>query len=143
MRKILFKAKRTSRDEWVEGYLVGIDEETWFIASEDDILESYTDDRGTYDGYMTVINPDTICQYTGLTDKNGNKIWENDVIKHYYNESDMTRIEVGVVLWNGDESRFENFRPVEKYAYNLSGSKCSYEVIGNIFDTPVLLKAGD
>ena len=143
MKEILFSAKRIDNGEWVEGYIVRIDEETCFIASKEDILAAYTDNRGTYDGWMSVIDQETICQYTGLTDKNGNKIWENDVVKHYYDECHAGCIEVGVIRWNGDEARFENFRLIEKYAYYLSGKKCVYEVIGNIFDNPDLLKVGD
>ena len=143
MREILFRAKGKTSGKWVEGYIVRFDEETWCIDSTYDVLIAYTDDLGTYDGYMTVIDPETICQYTGLTDKNGNKIWENDIVKHYYDECHADRIEVGVIRWNVDEARFEKFRPIEKYAYYLSGKKCVYEVIGNIFDNPELLKVGD
>lgn len=69
-REILFKAKRKDNGEWVEGYhvycrkrryiLLILNKEIGFDERENEWIE---------------IDPDTICQYTGLTDKNGNKIW--------------------------------------------------------------------
>lgn len=141
MREILFKAKRTGRDEWVEGHLVGIDEETWFIASEDDIFESYTDDRGTYDGYMTVIDPATICQYTGLTDKNGNKIWENDIL--IARDPYIQTVNFSIRYYQKSISYIGLYDEFGKaFELNENLLTCS-EVIGNIFDNPELLKAGD
>ncbi len=77
MREILFKAKRIDNGEWVEGYLFDNDfekeEQKFFIGSL--IIEKYTgfacndwDITGTY---FSEVNPETICQFTGLCDKNG------------------------------------------------------------------------
>lgn len=80
MREILFKAKRLDNGEWVEGYLakypsaiqVG-DCSPWYIQ----VPPVDPDDSG---GKYNV-DPSTVCEYTGLTDKNGKKVFVGDIIK--------------------------------------------------------------
>ena len=71
MREILFKAKRKDNGEWVEG-LPGYD-----INGKITEIEVY---KKVFDCRIYEIDPNTLCQFTGLTDKNGKKIWENDVV---------------------------------------------------------------
>lgn len=69
MREILFKAKRLDNGEWVEGYYhTDLDSKHFIKIVKNNRIGSYE------------IDPDTLCQFTGLTDGNGNKIWENDIV---------------------------------------------------------------
>ena len=114
MREILFKAKvKEEPSDWAEGYLSKCERE--FIISDDN-------------GVGVFIIPDTICQYTGLTDKNGNKIWENDVVRL----PKLFGSEIGQVVYLVPS--FKSY--CKAYGYTqLCG-----EVIGNIFDNPELVE---
>lgn len=124
MKDILFKAKRIDNEEWVEGsYLYCKKATTVSFRNEHYIL--------VFDGYGVAyheIDKDTICQYTGLTDKNGNKIWENDIVNGIFNWYKG----VYVIKWNDDEAGYS-------FPNIASINKDEYEVIGNIFDNPELI----
>lgn len=83
--------------------------------------------------------PNTICQYTGITDKSGQKIWENDILKahldaDYPEDTTYTRI-----LWNetGFCSNENHSRDIETFG---KWDAEHFEVCGNIFDNPELLE---
>lgn len=95
MREILFKAKAENEDgtwEWCEGYLSKC--ENKFTICDDE-------------GIGVFINPDTICQYTGLTDMNGNKIWENDICRYIDGDENGIKEETFVVKYGRHAENFK------------------------------------
>lgn len=121
MREILFKAKRIDNGEWVYGNYAytHTDGEQYFI------FQNKT--------FEYKVDKDTVCQYIGLTDKNSNKIWENDIV------FDSDNRENYMIAWRESELCYV----VRSLNEEGSPFDCNYgnnlEVIGNFFDNPELL----
>ena len=122
--RYLFKAKRLDNGEWVQGYLFGIWEKRY-------ILWGMTNDIPN----MIEVDPSTICQCTGLKDKNGKLIWENDIIK--------CKFGIAVAVWDKSEWRIkwvkDNIWRKDLHYWVVEDNQRT-EVIGNIFDNPELLE---
>lgn len=115
---------------WVKGYL-RCDTGKWEISQ-------FEYDRADYVWYE--VDPSTICQCTGLKDKNDKLIWENDIVNCLTEEC------CGYIGWNESEAGFyfnvllEDGRFEEEHIYDYQDG---IEVIGNIFDNPELLGRND
>ena len=140
--RYLFKAKRTDNGEWVEGYLVETRYNTYHdgyrIIDKDGInydeLDYYEPSFISY-----VIDKSTICQCTGLKEKNGKLIWENDIVRDDNGN-------IYKAFW---QDRYYQFSWICVKSDKLPiGAKWDFwsirnyeiEVIGNIFDNPELLE---
>ena len=96
MRETLFKAKWKDSSEWVEGYYYKMSETTYCFKEDYErkpvpehhyILQERMTDWGLQNQVVQIeIDPETLCQFTGLFDRYGNKIWENDIIKYHFGE---------------------------------------------------------
>lgn len=132
MREILFKAKRIDNGEWVEGYYV---KKYDLLGKRHLIL--YVDN---YVRWVCVeIDPETLCEFTGRCDKNGKRIWENDILMAHLDESypeDTTyeTIEWGVAGWVTHEANSVDRQYLDEFDTE------HFEVVGNIFDNKELLQ---
>ena len=155
MREILFKAKRVNNGEWVEGYYL---RDQYHIGGKDIIFYRKDSDRFTV--YTDRIDIETLCQFTGLTDKNGNKIWENDILMCHGNPKDLAKavfgefgvrdIETGSIVdkvtgWHYEIIPTDEISRCEPFCWSMLLTKyyidrCEMEVVGNIFDNPELLQ---
>lgn len=129
--RYLFKAKRIDNGELVQGYLYGILEKKY-------ILWGMTNDIPN----MIEVDPTTICQCTGLKDKNGKLIWENDIASY----SDLITGDKKIICieWNKMQASFvRKYRsPMGlQYIYIDEYIASRMEIIGNIFDNPELLES--
>lgn len=121
--RYLFKAKRIDNGEWVQGSLV--------YDNRDEMYRIIIDIHYSTGTCLTTdnapkVDASTICQCTGLKDKNGKLIWENDILRY---EWDRTRI---------DFIKYQ--APIFTYSQAMRWSLQQDEVIGNIFDNPELLE---
>ena len=143
MREILFRGKRTDNGDWVEGFIVASRENTYPNGFEMitvdginyDELDSYIPDFISY-----AVDPSTVCQYTGLNDKNGKRIFEGDIVKAQDEilGSPFCDGMNGKVVYDEAAYFIELKDPMNsQWLYD----ECAvYEVIGNVHDNPELLE---
>ena len=132
MREILFKGKRIDNDEWIDGYYKKRHD---FLGNEEHLI-FYADGHTVWD--HAEVSSGTICQFTGLCDKNGKRIWENNVVWLVCNGEEH----VYQIVWDNSELDFKATNGEENYGSNFEYLLCcdEIEVIGNIFDNPELLQ---
>ena len=147
MREILFKAKRIDSGKWVEGYYYKMSETTYCFKEDYErkpvsehhyILQERMTDWGLPNQIVQIeIDSETLCQFTGLCDKNGKKVWENDILMAHLDESypeDATyeTVEWNVAGWVTHETDSTDRQYLDEFDLE------HYEAIGNIFDNPEL-----
>ena len=134
IRDVIFRGKRADNGEWIEGSLLGIDwcdkPSTYSIAPNTPVSVFYS------------VIPETVGQFTGLTDKNGRKIFEGDICRF----KRFNDIYIGKIVFNVKTASFVMWYQSivgaysEKATHKMLLSVCDdIEVIGNIHDNTELL----
>ena len=141
MRENLFRAKRTDNKKWTEGILVkSSDADQGFGAiiiptEKSNMFLCEKENNLGFEVWHPVI-PETVCQYTGLTDKNGRKIFEGDILSAHLDDQYPEDITYVQITWDGfswctRESTEDDV---------MTEHDCNvFEVCGNVFDNPELI----
>ena len=153
MREILFRGKRIDNGEWVEGYL--------YITHNGEHEISVYNKEVNIERWTHEVDPSTVGQYTGLNDKNGNGIWEGDIVDlfgmkgkvvqefgafgiAFMKTIDYDLLETKMPFNNSANFCFnDNFISLWEIFWNYEqGDNTLYgvEVIGNAHDNPELLE---
>ena len=124
MREVLFRGKEVADGKWIEGFY-SAEEYNPYSGEVEHIPRIQIIGKCVSLGVI----PDTVGQYTGLTDKNGVRIFEGDIVRY--------KDDIGYVIYNGDDARFLVDSPNRYISMDYSNE---FEVIGNIHDDPELLQ---
>ena len=144
MREILFRAKRSDDKKWIEGGIVVLDPGSDYVFISEPFRSASTlPVRELIYGRTHLVDKETVCQYVGLTDKNGKEMFEADIVKTKFfgkcsGHVNFADYDIFKITYHSGAFYFENSK--RKF---LIDERAKAEVIGNIFDTPELLKEGD
>ena len=143
MREILFRGKRCDNSEWVQGYYIRAEHHWHNHGIHKDWITLGASANGGWFALHNkyAVKSETVGQFTGLTDKNGKKVFENDIIVICYETDGEEFTETKRVHYNEKECCWYPMRWEEccEYCDHYTEVK-SIEVIGNIHDNPELLK---
>ena len=125
MREILFKANGYLEKQAVKG-------EEYYITSP----------CNEWINNCHIVIPETICQYTGLKDKNGVEIYENDILQLF--DTIKKKKKKVTIKWNNESACYEVLQlNGNHYSFDVRAAINPCEVIGNIFDNSELLEKSD
>lgn len=128
MRKILFRGKSVNTGEWIESMTISYGT---IKRKRDNIFMEVEPNK------WKGVDPKTVGQFTGLTDKNGKEIFEGDIIKTHNQYGDEF---IDIVIWNESTLQFEIEETKQTIWSELNLYKYrDCEIIGNIYDNPELL----
>ena len=148
MREILFRGKRVDNGEWVYG--VPIKDQQGDVVIVESVFEC--EEYNCRGAIIWYVDEKTVAQYTGLTDKNGKKIFDGDIIQYVF-PAENAKPDIGVVKFTEYKETINSYFPCgfviswinDRYlrsdiAYWTCYKENKIEVIGNIHDNPELLK---
>ena len=150
-REILFRGKRKDNGKWVEGFYSQFHNRPMTDEPNSHQIFELIDEGvklagSCIGGYWHIVEAETVGQYTGLTDKNGKRIFEGDIVEGQCRSSWGGRLQRCVIAYGRDcfEARkYISYNGGERYyTYKVLFSR-DVVVIGNIHDNPELLKGGE
>ena len=152
MRELLFRGKRVDNGEWVEGQTVVVihqdDNDLIFMPQHGEDVKADPmegNDRALtsiYGNYYQIL-PQTVEQYTGLTDKNGKKIFEGDIVEYPIESGGYKEENIHEVVFenrHGTAYFGIKLRNIETWGFDMLVPSKLMKVIGNIHDNPELLE---
>ena len=135
--RYLYRAKRLDNGEWVQGAL--FNGESHCIIGQEIKFSPYTEHECKIVGYE--VDRDTICQCTGLKDKNGKLIWENDIMVAHLDKDNPEDITYAIVAWRENgwvtiENGSDDLNQIDDFTTE------NFEVVSTRFDNTELLEVG-
>ena len=147
--RYLFKGKRLDNGEWVTGNLIqnpffkGV--RSWISSEQEDKTRLRSISRTQALWNSIEVDSSTICQCTGLKEKNGKLIWENDIVSYwdsYSTENGLAEADcIGKVVWDDETISFQVTNRLSAESWEVLDDECS--VVGNAIDNPELLEVGE
>ena len=135
MRDILFRGKRVDNGEWVYGSFIPALCELLYGDKPYGFIKPFGKTRK--ERLMVEVDRKTVGQYTGLTDKNGTKIFEGDILSAHLDDGYPENETMLEVVWHNNGWYGKNGKFFDDFD---NGFEKYFEVIGNIHDNPELLK---
>lgn len=134
MREILFKGKTIDSDDWVFGGYSQYDVKYDILTDTFEKIERHCVIDYNGECLWRDVIPESVSEFTGLTDKNGKKSFEGDIVKIEL----LGGFEIGHITYSETGCRFK-FADRYGSTYGFDDT-CTFEVIGNIHDNPELLE---
>lgn len=157
MREILFRAKRLDNGEWIEGYYLKCPHQYSGFLADHISVSKYDEETESSIEHIYPVDPETVCQFTGLTDKKRKKIFEGDIVSFRHRKPDFDIESEYPFFLSKEYNRnyvIEFSNTTTHYGLRFKNGSITFpckqgtlfngdcKVIGNIFDNPELLKEG-
>lgn len=149
-----------TRKQWVTGFYAVLGEKTVIIVCEPEKFYDVDSGKNSHGNKIVEVIPETVCQCTGLKDKNGKLIWENDILMCHGNAEDLVKAVFGefniinaetlevvdrVIGWHYEVVPTDALSKCEPFCLSMPLTEeyvkaCEFEVVGSVFDNPGLFK---
>lgn len=149
-----------TRKQWVTGFYAVLGEKTVIIVCEPEKFYDVDSGKNSHGNKIVEVIPETVCQYTGLKDKNGKLIWENDILMCHGNAEDLVKAAFGefniinaetlevvdrVIGWHYEVVPTDALSKCEPFCLSMPLTEeyvkaCEFEVVVSVFDNPGLFK---